>query len=515
MKRARHRQKKSGGWIGRGAVLPLIFGVIAALFLLSPMLAVGMPPEDAASQEPNAAVQGDGEHYLGLKPTPAEDVAAYPRIEVPESLMSNLSASVDLASDMPPVGDQGSQGSCVGWATSYYYKTWSEKQEHTAWDLTNTWYQFSPSFVYNQINGGVDNGAYFSDAFSLLENTGDVDIAEFPYSASNYTNQPNAAQLQAAKPYRIPGDWGYFWAHSSNPTYNNDIAPVKAWLDSGKVLVMGIPIYSNFPDYGIYGPSDFYEGPSWLSSLRGWHAVAIVGYDDDANPSGSSADDRGGFRMVNSWGADWNGDNAGYLYLSYDFAKRYIREAWSMNDLSPDTPVISSLSATSGDVGDTIHIYGSNFGTLRRNAKVTFNGVQASSVSFTDADITVTVPSGATTGPVRVYDWDGAASNSVTFTVGGTGPSEVTVTYITPARAAQFGMVNSISDLAGTGFVDGATVRLEYPDASSVIYASNVVVSLQTRSPATSTSSDSRLGSMTWWSRTRTARRAGWLMASR
>jgi hypothetical protein len=455
----------------------LLLGTLLALLLLPPALAAGVPSEKASSGEASLAVQGDGQHYLGLIPSSPQDVASFPRIEVPASLMSNLSAAVDLSSQMPPVGNQGAQGSCVGWATSYYYKTWSEKQEHTGWALTNPWYQFSPSFVYNQINGGVDNGATFTDAFTLLQNKGDVDISEFPYNASDYKTKPTAAQLEAAKPYRIPSGWGYFWARTGSPPYltANNISTIKAWLDSGKVLVMGIPIYSDFPDYGGNAPSKYYDR-SLLTSLKGWHAVCIVGYDDNVNPSGSDADHKGGFKMVNSWGASWNGSNAGYLYLSYNFVKYYVREAWSMSDLSPDTPTITSLSATSGKVGDTIHILGKNFGTLRRNAKVTFNGVQATSVSFTDADITVQVPTGATTGPVKVYDWDGAESNAVNFTVEGSGPgpSPVTVTSITPNSAAQFGLLNSISDLHGSGFQEGATVRLETP--LTTIYAFNVVV---------------------------------------
>jgi hypothetical protein len=281
--------------------------------------------------------------------------------------------------------------------------------------------------------------------------------------------------LEAAKPYRISDEWGYFWVRGGEGPYTpeNDIAPIKAWLDSGKILVMGIPIYTDFPDYLFSGPMQYYNLTPFSIRL-GWHAITIVGYDNNINPSGSDADLRGGFKMVNSWGTDWNGANEGYLYLSYDFVKKYAREAWSMNDLSPDTPVITSLSATSGRVWDTITIYGNNFGTLRRNAKVTFNGVAATSLGFTNESIIVQVPTGATTGPVKVYNWDGDVSNAVDFAVEGIGPGPVQVTSITPDSAAQFGMNIPIIDLSGSGFVVGATVRLETP--LTTIYATNVEV---------------------------------------
>jgi hypothetical protein len=328
-----------------------------------------------------------------------------------------LAASVDLSGDLPPVGDQGIQGSCAAWATSYYYKTWSEKQEHAAWDLDNPMYQFSPSFMYNQINGGVDDGASFYDAFSLLETKGDVDIAEMPYDQNDYTTQPTTAQLEAAKPYRIPAysqpGWGYFFLRSTNGPYSspNDISTLKAWLNSGEMLVMAIPIYWDFFDDTPYYD---YDGSSGFSNSG--HGVAIVGYDDNANPSGADADHRGGFKMVNSWGPSWNGD--GTVYLSYDFVKRYVWEAWWMGDLGPDGPSISSLSSNAGLVGQQIEIRGKNFGADRRSADVRFNGTSASVVSFTDAKVTATVPAGATTGQVRVYDWEGTSSNGVDFTVG-------------------------------------------------------------------------------------------------
>lgn len=460
---------------GRAAIR-LLFPLLAVIVLSFSFLpfATGATPSGGGAgsslQVTAGQVSGDGEHYLGLVPSPEGE---YPQVNVPQRLFYSLSASVDLSGQLPPVGDQGAQGSCVAWATSYYYKSWQEKQEHTGWDLRNPYYQFSPSFVYNQINGGVDNGATFSDAFTLLQNKGDVDIAEMPYSASDYRKQPTAAQLEAAKPYRIPGDWASFWVRSTRGPYitPNNIDKVKAWLNSGRILVMGIPVYRDFPDFGGNPPKAYYDYNGY-SLLAGGHAVCICGYDDNINPSGADADHRGGFKMVNSWGPSWNGSSAGYLWLSYDFVKRYVWEAWTMNDLAPDDPIITSLSASQAKVGDTIKINGKNFGTLRRKARVSFNGVDGANPVFTDSQITVTVPPGATSGSLVVYDWDGAPSNAVNFTVIGTTPGPQ-VASITPASGMQNSVVD-ITELAGSGFQSGATVRLEGNGVT--INATDVVV---------------------------------------
>ncbi len=393
----------------------LICTLIALLLFAVPISGMGSARAETPGPVTDPAVQGDGEHYLGFQPFKA---GAYQLM--PGTLAQGVPpTSVDLSSQMPPVGNQGSQGSCVAWATSYYYKSWQEKQEHTNWDLANTWYQFSPSFIYNQINGGVDQGSSFWDAFRVMQNTGDVDIAEMPYSQSNWTKQPTAAQLQAASPYRISANWNAFWNQYDFGPYNppNDISGIKNWLASGKILVMGIPIFYDFPNFSG-APAKPYYDYNGTSSFAGGHGVCIVGYDDNINPGGSDADHRGGFKMVNSWGPNWNGTSHGYVYLSYDFVKRYVWEAWAMNDLSPDDPHIDSVSPTSGQAGTSVIITGYNFGTARRNAAVSFNGVTATTTSFTNTSIVCTVPPGAGAGQVVVMDWDGKASNGVAFTSG-------------------------------------------------------------------------------------------------
>lgn len=340
-----------------------------------------------------------------------------------------LASSVDVSAGSPPVGNQGMQNSCVGWATGYYFKTWQEKQEHPSWDVAEQEYQYSPSFIYNQINGGADSGSSIYDAMVLLEGTGDVDILEFPYSDQDYTSQPTSSQTQAAGQYRIESDWGYFFARSSWAVTNpysppNDISGVKTWLNSGKPLVMGIPIFSDFPHYNGNPPADYYESADMYGSgdLLGGHAVFITGYDDDANPAGSTPDTRGGFRLRNSWGTGWN-DN-GEVWISYKFVKQWVPEAWYMDDVD-SSPFISSISPASGSSGSLVSIYGTNFGADRRSAQITFPGTGgggsrgsgvATVKSWKNNSVEVYVPGDVGDGSVYLYDWDGEKSNGKDFT---------------------------------------------------------------------------------------------------
>jgi dipeptidyl aminopeptidase/acylaminoacyl peptidase len=78
-------------------------------------------------------------------------------------------------------------------------------------------------------------------------------------------------------------------------------------------------------------------------------------------------------------------------------------------------PEILSFSPTSGPVGTSVTITGSDFPNA---TDVQFNGTSASTFSIdSDTQITATVPSGATTGPISVLTPDGTATSTEDFTV--------------------------------------------------------------------------------------------------
>lgn len=80
-------------------------------------------------------------------------------------------------------------------------------------------------------------------------------------------------------------------------------------------------------------------------------------------------------------------------------------------------PVITLLNPTSGNIGDTVTITGSNFSTVQATSTVSFSpGVLATASAWSNSSITVTVPNGAATGNV-VVTVAGQASNGSAFTV--------------------------------------------------------------------------------------------------
>jgi C1A family cysteine protease len=307
-----------------------IFVLGLALLLTWSAAAQGPEPSGPHQQKPESVVPPrPGSPGLGALPS---SPILYPPKLPPGSPISAqaLPASVDLTSQMPPVGDQGWQGSCVAWATGYYYKSFHEGVQH-GWDLTDANHQFSPAFLYNQrLNSKcqIDSGWSVGSAMQMLQEKGDVSIASFPYDEDDTCTQPSLSQLQAAHAYRA-ADFGAFFINSRSNvgSYNNEITPLKQELANGNIVEFAIPVYGEFYSLDNLDPpgSCVMDVPSDPWDYGG-HAIAIVGYDDTTQR----------FKLRNSWGMGWgcNGD----AYLTYAFVQDYVHEAWWMKDFTTDTP---------------------------------------------------------------------------------------------------------------------------------------------------------------------------------
>ena len=220
--------------------------------------------------------------------------------------------SVDLSFNFPTPGDQGRQGSCVGWATAYALKSYQEKVE-IGWSLNTASHLFSPAFIYNQIVIGNDGGAYIYKALNLAVNKGIATLATMPYSDQDYVTQPSATAHAEASQYKA-STWYRI----------NDTTQIKAALINRKPVVCGITIYDSF--YNLLGSHSVYNTVSDQS--LGGHAVTIVGYND--NKYG------GAFKVINSWSSNWG--DGGYFWLPYSFASQGIMsEAYVLEDAENGT----------------------------------------------------------------------------------------------------------------------------------------------------------------------------------
>ncbi|MGB6198570.1 MAG: IPT/TIG domain-containing protein [Candidatus Acidiferrales bacterium] len=122
------------------------------------------------------------------------------------------------------------------------------------------------------------------------------------------------------------------------------------------------------------------------------------------------------------------------------------------------TPSITSLSPTSGAVGSSVTISGANFGSTQGASTVTFGATPAgTATAWSAASITVTVPTGATTGNV-VVTVGGKLSNGAMFTLTANGANVVTGTASlgAPIASATVTLKDANGNIsAGTTAADG------------------------------------------------------------
>jgi len=118
------------------------------------------------------------------------------------------------------------------------------------------------------------------------------------------------------------------------------------------------------------------------------------------------------------WGTGaYGGAEVVAIMLSVSKAPDTYSESGSQSKGRYPGVAISKLDPSQGPVGTSVTITGSGFGTT--SGRVRFNGTEATISSWSDKQISVTVPSGATTGSVAVYA-DSVQSNFMPFTVGAT-----------------------------------------------------------------------------------------------
>jgi hypothetical protein len=128
-------------------------------------------------------------------------------------------------------------------------------------------------------------------------------------------------------------------------------------------------------------------------------------------------------------------------------------------------PTITSFTPTSGPVGTSVVITGTNFTGA---TSVTFNNVAATTFTVNSAtQITATVPTTATTGPIRVTTPGGTGSSLTNFTI-----AAPTITSFTPT----FGPVGTSVVITGNNFMGATAVTFNNVNATSFTVNSNTQI---------------------------------------
>lgn len=232
----------------------------------------------------------------------------------PPPLKGPPPATVDLTDYgyFPPPGDQGKQGSCVGWAVAYGLKSYQKNREYRLQSLDAN-FRFSPAFVYNQVKDQTcDGGSNIADALNVIESQGALPLEDFHYDDKSCAQQPTDAQIQSAWEYRI-AKWMQVNVQS--------LTEMKAQIARGIPVVVGIHVadsFQNFTGGGVYRRSAKKEAD------LGGHALLVVGYSEALKA----------FKVMNSWGPGWG--DGGFAWIDYATFQSIAEEGYVTIDIFLD-----------------------------------------------------------------------------------------------------------------------------------------------------------------------------------
>ena len=307
-----------GGGLGSMlSFLPVLFGIFGKF----PKLAIGLVvvgglfyfTKDGCSSASSPTSDGN-------QPGRGADLkqSEYDKAEVFEPLdpsKTPLPSEVSLERYAPKRGDQGQQGSCVGWGSAYAARTILQAAS-TGQDPNSI--AFSPSFLYNQISLKGCQGAYINNAMEVMTKRGSLPFAQFPYSDNSCDSKPDGDQIEQSGQYRMRG---YNRLSDDAAQYTNNIEGIKQNLAQGAPVVIGMDVTQSFTNdmmgRDVWQPTQ--EDYGGYNSLGG-HCMCLIGYDD--NRYG------GAFQVMNSWSPRWGKNGIGWI--KYKDFQHFNKEAYGV-----------------------------------------------------------------------------------------------------------------------------------------------------------------------------------------
>ena len=275
---------------------------------LSAVLAVLDLSANAPAQE---ALDPEGTVYAtGAIFATEEELADKPRTPL---FRAYLPPFVDLTDRFPPAGQQGWQGSCVGWAVGYAARSYYNSAAGGGARLT-THDVPSPAYIYDRIRSpgaSCDDGSRIAAALDLLKK-GSLTLAEYPYDEDR-CRRPSAGMAARATKFRI---------HGWQVVDTRRLDQVKGELAGGHPVVIGMRPNRDF--HRLRGRKVWRAGHP--KSGDGHHAVTVVGYSERGQY----------FTVVNSWGRGW-GDR-GFGRISYDTFRKRVKYGYSMRLVGEPKP---------------------------------------------------------------------------------------------------------------------------------------------------------------------------------
>jgi len=281
-----------------------VFISISAMILILSLAPVSSPtetPDEAESlriEKINREIQEKGLHWTagttsvsrlsaaekralcGVTPMPPGVDSGRPMIEAPEGATYDPVFDWRLLGGTTPARNQASCGSCWAFAAVGQLESHIRIYDDRIEDLSE-----AQTLYCNPYDDGCGGGTSYA-AYYIMMNYGQVLESCIPYEGRD--------DLPCTEENCEPVAW-----IASHTGVTNNVNSIKEALLTGPVYTT-LSIVDRFYDY-------FSGCFSWEDEVVGYHAVLIVGWDD--NQCGGE----GAWIIKNSWGENWGQDGFGYI----------------------------------------------------------------------------------------------------------------------------------------------------------------------------------------------------------
>ncbi len=341
----------SGGGCGGKSLIVLLLIGVAAYFIFFKG-GCNMLSSTTGDQQSNGQFSQSGYDF---NPNETKKAQVYEGLE-DDNTKNPLPEMVSLAAFAPSRQNQGKQGSCVAWSSTYAARTILEAAS-TRQDPNSIAY--SPAFLYNNIAMDGCQGAYIQKAMEFMQQTGAVPFQEFKYDENDCTRQANGTLEQEASQNKIHG---FHRLTETDDVNGINIRAVKEHLAKDAPVVIGMMVGGTFMQEMLGQKIWHPQGSDQDMTGFGGHAMCVIGYDDRI--------EGGAFQIMNSWGPEW-GQN-GIAFVRYGDFKNFVREAYGLDPLpkrgaalnvafecnvglfNPDTRTQVPLKLSAGNVFKTV-----------------------------------------------------------------------------------------------------------------------------------------------------------------
>jgi hypothetical protein len=241
------------------------------------------------------------DHGTGWVESEPEAIALFPKADLAKLEIPAGGLPPAFVLEMPPVQDQGKEGSCVAFACAYAARSFLLHKDQGLPYADDTGYidpqkLFSPEFLFNMAKEpGTDcekTGMKLVNALNFIQEKGVTSWADMPYSSTN-----GCSTMLVDEQLKIAA---YFKIKKVECIATIDEPTIKKILINKNPIIFSAKIDAGFMQH---------ENAVWNKTTPpelGGHAMVLCGWDDA----------RQAYKVMNSWGRAW-GEN-GFGWIGYE-----------------------------------------------------------------------------------------------------------------------------------------------------------------------------------------------------